>query len=261
MNNSTKILLSIAILCVVGFGGTIAYAMLAVPAQDKPAANAPGTSKKTDPNKASLDNFFAAWKQGDKEQAKKQIGALLKLTPNDPNLQLINADFQRFYTGKPDDSIATLREMVSFYTDDPKPYAALARHLAEVGEHGDRAALNEAQGFIATAIKMTQERGEEVLLSDWETQAWISGLSGKVDEALEKYATRVFQHPAYTVDNPAYMLHYAALLEQGGHLEEAVEVYHDIRDLMVTQMDEQGRADLEWAQTNARNALQRLTDQ
>ena len=261
MNNSTKILLIIALLSVVGCGGTIAYAMLAAPAQDKPASHAHGPVKKTEPNKASLDNFFSAWKQGDKEQANKQMTALLKLTPNDPNLKLINADFQRFYTGKPDSSIAILREMVSFHTDDPKPYAALARHLAELGEHGDRAALQEAQGFIATAIKMTQERGEEVPVSDWETQAWVSGMSGNIDEALDLYATRVFQHPAYTVDNPAYMLHYAALLEQGGHLAEAAEAYQDIRDLMVTQLDEQGSADLEWAQSNARSALERLTNQ
>ena len=261
MNKTTKILLIIALLSVVGCGGTIAYAMLASPANDQPASQAQAHAKTTDPNKASLDNFFAAWKQGDKERANKQMSALLKLTPNDPNLKLINADFQRFNTGKPNDSIAILREMVNFYTDDPKPYAALACHLAELGEHGDGAALNEAQGFIATAIKMTQERGGDVQLSDWETQAWVSGLSGNIDQALNLYATRVFQNPAYTVDNPAYMLHYAALLEAGGHLDEAVEVYQDIRDLMVTQINEQGGADLEWAQTNARNALERLNNQ
>ena len=263
MNNSTKLLIIIALLSVVGFGGTIAYAMLAAPAEEHPVAHAqePEKAKKSDPNKASRDNFFAAWKQGDKERANKQLNALLKLTPNDPNLKLIKADFQRYYTGKSEESITILREMLGYHLDDPRPYTALARHLAELGEHGDAAALKEAQEMIDKGFKMREELGQEVPLSDWETRAWLLGLNGNEAEALDLYAARVFQNPAYTVDNPTYMLHYAALLEQGGHLDEAEEVYLDIRDLMVTHMDEQGKADLEWVQQNARTALDRLSNQ
>ncbi|MFE8701019.1 tetratricopeptide repeat protein [Cytobacillus sp. FJAT-54145] len=180
-----------------------------------------------------LNEFYALWKNGKKEEAKAKMEEMLQLFPKSERMALEAAYYYYAGTQKPSRSIEILE---TFLTQTKSPY--VKTHLSKFYTYtyktdSFKKALTLSKQALDEAISLQLPE----LPMFYAHYAWALSLNNNTKDAIHFYQKKVFSDEASILTQLEARLNYGFTLEKAGQYENALKVYDGILTLDPNQVN------------------------